>query len=67
MEKELEALNKRKIELNELIIKLKRVDENKENLSKIVNNYKKNFNNLEDIDKIELIKEFVDKVIVYEN
>ena len=67
MEQELESLNHRKIELNTYIVKLKRVEENRENLSKIIKNYKEIFNDIRKENKIELIKEFVEKVIVYEN
>lgn len=67
MEQELESFNQRKIELNNYIIKLKRVDENKENISKVVKIYKTNIKNISEENKIELIKEFVDKVILYES
>lgn len=67
MEKELESLSQRKIELTTYIIKLKRIDENKENLHKFIESYRKNFDNLDSENKIELIKEFVEKVMVYEN
>jgi len=67
MNDELEQLNHRKIELNSHIVKLKRIDENKSNLTKIVKAYKENFDNLSYENKIELIKEFVEKIVVYEN
>ncbi len=67
MEKELDQLNHRKIELNSYMVKLKRIDENKENLNNVIKIYKDTFNNISYENKVELIKEFVEKVIVYEN
>ncbi len=48
MEKELGALNHRKIELNEHIVRLRRIDENKDNLKKIIQNYKHKFRNIDE-------------------
>lgn len=67
MEQELESFNQRRIELNNYIIKLKRIDENKESISKVIKIYKTNIKNTSEENKIELIKEFVDKVILYES
>lgn len=67
MEKELESLNHRKIELNGHVVRLKWIDENKENLKKIIQNYKHKFKNVSEKNKIEIIQEFVEKVVVYEN
>ena len=67
MEKELGTLNNRKIELNAHLIRLKQIDENKDNLKKIIQNYKHKFKNIDEQSKIELIQEFVEKIVVYEN
>ena len=67
MEKELESLNRRKAELNEHLVRLKRIDENKENLKKVIRSYAQAFKRINYENKIELIKEFVEKVVVYEN
>jgi len=67
MEDELELFNKRKVELNDFIVKLKRIDENKENLNKIIKVFKKNLKSITQENKIELIKEFVDKIVLYES
>lgn len=67
MEEELEVFNKRKIELNAYITNLKRIDENKENLKRIIKTFRKNLKNIWAESKIEVIKEFVDKVVLYES
>lgn len=67
MEDELELFNKRKVELNDFIVKLKRIDENKENLNKIIKVFKKNLKSVTQENKVELIKEFVDKIVLYES
>lgn len=67
MEKELGTLNNRKIELNAHLIRLKQIDKNKDNLKKIIQNYKNKFKNIDEQSKIELIQEFVEKIVVYEN
>lgn len=67
MEKELESLNHRKVELNGHVVRLKRIDENKENLKKIIQSYRNKFKKVSEQNKIELIQEFVEKVVMYEN
>lgn len=67
MERELGSLNNRKVELNAHLARLKQIDENKDNLKKIIHNYKHKFKNIDEQSKIELIQEFVEKIVVYEN
>lgn len=66
LERELEALNRRKAELNDRVAKLKWIDDSKDNLGKIVREYRKAFNGLTYENKLELIREFTDRIVVYD-
>jgi hypothetical protein len=54
-------------EVKERIKEFNNVKENTKNLIKLFNNYKEIYKNLTDEDKLDLIKEFVDKVEIDNN
>ena len=66
LERELETLNRRKAELSERVAKLRQVDESKESLGKIVREYRQAFDSLTYENKIELIREFTERIVVYD-
>ncbi len=68
LEKKLENLNDRR---EELIIKLEKLDKtekNKNNIKRVISKFNYNLNNkITDKEKVEIIKEFLDKIIIMGN
>jgi len=62
------TLNSRKEELESKIEKYSRTEKNKSNIKRVVNKFVSKFkNNIDDNKKVEIIKEFVDKIKILED